>query len=76
MRIRLRLTGELARAHGPRLELTLPEGATVAAALAEIGGPSSVRVARRGELVADDAALADGDELALVVPVAGGAPGR
>jgi MoaE-MoaD fusion protein len=61
--------------------LELPDGADVAAAwtalVAELpviaGAGSSVRFARNGVYVGTDAPLADGDELAVIPPVAGGA---
>jgi molybdopterin synthase catalytic subunit len=62
-------------------ELELPGGADVATAwkalVADLpvvaGAGSSVRFARNGAYVAVDEPLADGDELAVIPPVAGGA---
>ena len=65
-----------------RLELELPEGATVADALAaaaeqpglgEILAAMPVRAALNREYVDDDAPISAGDELALIPPVSGGA---
>ena len=61
--------------------LELPEGADVSAAwqalVSELpviaGAESSVRFARNGAYVHTDEPLADGDELAVIPPVAGGA---
>ncbi len=61
--------------------LDLPEGATVASALDLLGERHPAIAALRGhlaaavnqEMVRPDAALSDGDELALIPPVAGGA---
>lgn len=61
--------------------LELPAGATVAGAVESLAArhPSVAalrgrfRVARNQELAADDEVLAEGDELALIPPVAGGA---
>ncbi len=61
--------------------LELPEGATVGDALAELGKLHSCisdmhgrfRAALNHEMVDDGARLVDGDELALIPPVAGGA---
>jgi molybdopterin synthase catalytic subunit len=61
--------------------LELPEGADVAAAWAALvdewpvmaGAGGSVRFARNGVYVATDETLADGDELTVIPPVAGGA---
>ena len=63
--------------------LVIAEGADVAAAwqalvvqLPELEpAGSSVRFARNGVYVATDEPLADGDELAVIPPVAGGSPG-
>lgn len=65
-----------------RHPLELPEGADVAAAwlalVAELpviaAAQSSVRFARNGTYVQTAEPLADGDELAVIPPVAGGAP--
>jgi molybdopterin synthase catalytic subunit/molybdopterin converting factor small subunit len=65
-------------------DLDLPEGADVGAAWAALvvdlpvvadAGPS-VRFARNGVYCAVDESLADGDELAVIPPVAGGAAGE
>jgi molybdenum cofactor biosynthesis protein MoaC/molybdopterin converting factor subunit 1 len=70
------------RAGRERLALELPEGATVADALAaaaeqpglgEILAAMPVRAALNREYVDDDAPVAAGDELALIPPVSGGA---
>lgn len=72
MRVSVRLAGALALGHGARRALDLEPGATVADVLRAIDGLPAVRVARRGRLIAEDAPLEDGDELDLVVPIAGG----
>jgi molybdenum cofactor biosynthesis protein MoaC/molybdopterin converting factor subunit 1 len=69
------------RAGRERMPLELPEGATVADALAaaaeqpglgEILAAMPVRAALNREYVDDDAPVAAGDELALIPPVSGG----
>jgi molybdenum cofactor biosynthesis protein MoaC len=69
------------RAGQERLTLELPEGADVAAALAELGrrpdlaelmAAMPVRAAVNREYVGNDVQLAPGDELALIPPVSGG----
>ena len=71
------------RAGAGELDVELPEGATVADALAVLrsGGPLAetlerlpVRLAVNREYAPDEQVLAAGDELALVPPVSGGAP--
>ena len=73
------------RAGRERLELELPEGATVADALAaaaeqpglgEILAAMPVRAALNREYVDDDAPISAGDELALIPPVSGGGNGH
>jgi molybdenum cofactor biosynthesis protein MoaC/molybdopterin converting factor subunit 1 len=70
------------RAGRERLALELPEGATVADALAaaaeqpglgEVLAAMPVRAALNREYVDDDAPIAAGDEVALIPPVSGGA---
>ena len=70
------------RAGRDALRLELPDGATVADALAaaarqpgldEVLGAMPVRAALNRAYVDDDAPLSNGDELALVPPVSGGA---
>jgi len=69
------------RAGRDRLTLELPDGASVADAIAaaarepglgEILAAMPVRAALNREYVSDDATVADGDELALIPPVSGG----
>jgi molybdenum cofactor biosynthesis protein MoaC/molybdopterin converting factor subunit 1 len=83
MQVQVRLFAVL-REHAGRdtLELELPDGATVADALAaaarepglrDILERMPVRAALNREYVDDDAPVAAGDELALVPPVSGGA---
>ncbi|GAC1461195.1 MAG: molybdenum cofactor biosynthesis protein MoaE [Candidatus Limnocylindrales bacterium] len=69
-----------------QLALDLPDGATVSDAIAEIahrypgigpeGADRGLVAARNREYVARDATLADGDEVALIPPVSGGADPR
>lgn len=83
MRIEVRLFAMQRAQTGQRSHvLELPEGAGVSAAwqalvlefpVIEPAG-SSVRFARNGRYVDIDAPLDDGDELAVIPPVAGGAP--
>jgi molybdenum cofactor biosynthesis protein MoaC/molybdopterin converting factor subunit 1 len=70
------------RAGRDSLELELPDGATVADALArlerepgldELLGRLPVRAARNREYVSEDEPLEPGDELAVIPPVSGGA---
>jgi molybdopterin converting factor subunit 1 len=77
MKVTVRLFAILReRAGSDRLELDLPEGASVADALAEVddlaGGLRLVMAVNR-EYAAADTRLEPGDELALIPPVSGGA---
>ncbi len=81
MTVHVRLSGELARICGAaRLAVDLPEGATVAevraALVARVPALGDALKATlplvRGAHVAPDAPLAGGDELALLLPAAGG----
>jgi molybdopterin converting factor subunit 1 len=77
MKVTVRLFAILReRAGSDRLELDLPEGASVADALAEVddlaGGLRLVMAVNR-EYAAADHRLEPGDELALIPPVSGGA---
>ena len=69
------------RAGTDRLAIHLPDGATVADAVAAVGRAPGmaeviermpVRAALNREYVDDDAPVADGDEIALIPPVSGG----
>jgi molybdopterin converting factor small subunit len=81
MRIDVRLGGGLSRlAGGPRLALDVADGATVADVLARLaaeqpaiapGLPSALTVVR-GAQVGEERVLAEGDEVAVLTPVAGG----
>ncbi len=77
MKVRVRLFAQLReRAGVGQLELDLPEGARVAdaiAALDEVAAGLPVVMAINREYAKDDAALAAGDEVALIPPVSGGA---
>ncbi|HEX4744435.1 MAG TPA: molybdopterin converting factor subunit 1 [Candidatus Limnocylindria bacterium] len=81
MRIDVRLFASYREAAGVgRFDLELPAGATVRDAVAQIvdrhpivASGTRVVMARNREYVDADAALADGDELALIPPVSGGA---
>ena len=81
MRIGVRLFASYREAAGvSRFDVELPEGAAVrdaCAAIAErhprLAGGGRILTARNREYVDADALLADGDELALIPPVSGGA---
>jgi MoaE-MoaD fusion protein len=79
--VRVRLSGELARAAGAaRAEVEVPEGATVADLLARLAarhpdlGPALGRALPmvRGSHAEGGRALAAGEEVALLLPAAGG----
>jgi molybdopterin synthase catalytic subunit len=77
MRVQVRLfAGLRERAGADRVELDLPDGASVADALAELApltGGSSVVMAVNRAYARGDVVLGPGDELALIPPVSGGA---
>lgn len=83
MNVTVQLFSILREAAGARtIDLELPETATVADALAimrsegplaDLLGKMPVRMAVNREYATDDVVLAEGDELALVSPVSGGA---
>ena len=74
MRISVRLfAGLRERAGADRVEVELPEGASVADLLAAMElAPRSCIVALNREYAAEDALIAESDEVALVPPVSGG----
>jgi molybdopterin converting factor small subunit len=81
MRIAVRLGSGLSRLAGrSRLEVDLADGATVGDLLDRVAGDRpelgagmpSVLTVVRGTQVGGDCLLADGDEVALLIPVAGG----
>ena len=81
MRIAVRLGSGLSRlAGGPRLDVELEDGATVGDLLDRVAedrpvltdGMPSVLTVVRGSQVAGDRVLADGEEVALLIPIAGG----
>ena len=79
VRVTVRLSGPLAERLGHRLAVELAPGASVsdllgALGLGEPGGSAadSVAVVAAGTIVPHDRALADGDEVDVLVPVAGG----
>jgi molybdopterin converting factor small subunit len=80
IRVRIRLFASYAEAAGrEELDLTLAAGATAADALAAVRGqawasrlPPSPAVAVNRRYAGRDVALRDGDEVAIIPPVAGG----
>jgi molybdopterin converting factor small subunit len=81
VQVRVRLSGELARAAGgARAELEVPEGATVADLLVRLAArhpdlrPALERALPmvRGAHAGREQALAAGEEVALLLPAAGG----
>ncbi|MBB4663503.1 MoaD/ThiS family protein [Conexibacter arvalis] len=81
MRVKVRLGAGLARlAAAPLLTLDLPDGATVAELRSRLGAEqpelapalASALPVRAGSHVTAADALADGDEVALLLPVSGG----
>jgi molybdopterin converting factor small subunit len=78
--VAVRVGGPLRDVLGQRHVIVLPTGATVQDLLAELarsaGAPAEtverVAVARSGAMVPRGERLADGDEVAVVAPVAGG----
>lgn len=79
MIVRVRLFAGLRERVGRReLELELPDGACVddaVRAVVDVGGDCPLVTAVNREYVAGGTRLADGDELALIPPVSGGAAG-
>jgi molybdopterin converting factor subunit 1 len=84
MQVRVLLFGSLREAAGAKeLSVTLPERAAVRELRAELASlpafqklAGRLRVAVNHEFAADDAALADGDEVAFLPPVSGGSGAR
>jgi molybdopterin synthase catalytic subunit len=85
MQVRVRLFAMQREMAGTRqLELELPDGASIedawAALVARVpglaAGRSSVRFAHNGAYAPADTPLGDGDEVAMIPPVSGGATGR
>ena len=85
MHVQVRLGAGLATAAGTRrLSVALPEGATVETLLDRLGelepgiaaGLTSALPVVRGTHAGHEQALSDGDEVALLIPVAGGTAGR
>lgn len=87
MQVRVRLFASYREAAGVgEVQVDLPEGATVDDAIAAVtlryprvapaGGASGLVAARNREYASRDATLADGDEVALIPPVSGGADPR
>ena len=80
LRVTVRLSGPLAERLGPRRRVELPQGARVRdlvdalgrEAGLEDGAAASLAVVRQGTIVPHGHALADGDELDVLAPVAGG----
>ena len=77
--VTVRLSGPLAARLGSRRTVQLPDGATVEALIAEIASLAGAGVEARGlaavaggEFLARDAPLADGQQVDVLVPVAGG----
>ncbi|MCC6832540.1 MAG: MoaD/ThiS family protein [Thermoleophilia bacterium] len=76
--VRVRFNGVLAARLGPRRDIAMPSGSTVAdllerlAAEAGVVGSAGLAVAVAGRLVPPDRPLADGEDLAVLTPVAGG----
>ena len=83
MRVRVRLFASYRETAGMgRMELDLPPGAAVRDAIAEVerrhprlASGRQIIIARNHEYVRPEEQLADGDELALIPPVSGGATG-
>ena len=80
MRVTVRLSGPLKERLGPRIALDLEPGASVRDVLETIAagggldGPATdgLAVVSGGTIVSHEQPLADGDELAVLAPVAGG----
>ena len=77
MKIKIRPIGSLRRhleGDNKSVEVTLPDGSTVADALAAIGIDSEAQwnASIGGQLVYKDAEVSDGDDLLVFSPIAGG----
>jgi sulfur carrier protein ThiS len=78
MRVSVRLNGPMAALLGPRRELELSDGALVSDLLATLAGEAGVAgapglaVSIGGAIVDATRPLAEGDQVAVLSPVAGG----
>jgi sulfur carrier protein ThiS len=78
MRVSVRLNGPMANLLGPRRELELADGAHVSdllrtlAELAGVTGIPGLAVSIDGTIVDATRPLAEGDQVAVLAPVAGG----
>ena len=78
MRVSVRLNGPMASLLGPRRELELADGARVSdllgtlAELAGVAGVPGLAVSIDGAIVDGARPLAEGDQVAVLAPVAGG----
>jgi molybdopterin converting factor small subunit len=75
--VAVRLNGPLAERLGARRSVTLPDGATADDLVAALRGDAAadlprVAVSVAGRVVGGATSLSDGDEVAVLVPYAGG----
>jgi molybdopterin converting factor small subunit len=75
--VAVRLNGPLAERLGARRSMTLPDGATAADLVQALRDEAQAAIPRvavgvGGRVVGDETTLADGDDVAVLVPYSGG----